>query len=145
MGGIGIGMVRPPSTGHYCGRLWQEKKGQRRRRGWWWCWKMRIITRVQIMMRDEEEEERRRKGGIKKTQYQFLHSPYKYHSSPLFLGTSPLIMVSAFVVSPKPTQTYNHLLLLYRQLLPMHGNNIHTFYTPYACTLENISMAHFAS
>lgn len=27
----------------------------------------------------------------------------------------------------------------------MHGNNIHTFYTPYACTLESINMAHFTS
>jgi len=55
-----------------------------------------------MMMRDEEEEEERGgKGGIKNTYYQFLHSSYKYHSSPLFLGTSPLTMVSAFVVAPK--------------------------------------------
>jgi hypothetical protein len=56
------------------------------------------------MMRDKEEEEeegRRGKGGIKQPKYQFLHSLYKYHSSPLFLGTSPLILVSTFVVSPK--------------------------------------------
>jgi hypothetical protein len=44
---------------------------------------------------------RRRKGGAKKLWYQVLHSAYKYHSSPLFLGTIPQTMVSAFVVSPK--------------------------------------------
>jgi len=52
-------------------------------------------------MRDEEEEERRRKGGIKKPSTDSYIAPASTIVPPLFLGTSPLIMVSAFVVSPK--------------------------------------------
>jgi hypothetical protein len=63
-----------------------------------------ITTDDMMMMRRRRRRRRivrRRKGGAKKLWYQFLHSAYKYHSSPPFLGTIPQTMVSAFVVSPK--------------------------------------------
>ncbi len=56
---------------------------------------------MMMMRRRRRRMIRMKKGGAKKLWYQFLHSAYKYHSSPLFLGTIPQTMVSAFVVSPK--------------------------------------------
>ena len=56
---------------------------------------------MMMMRRKRRRIQRRKGGGAKKLYYQFLYIDYKYHSSPLFLGTIPETMVSAFVVSQK--------------------------------------------
>ncbi len=53
---------------------------------------------MMMMRRRRKEEEEEKEGGAKKTSTNSYIAPTSTIVSPLFLGTSPLTMVSAFVL-----------------------------------------------